>query len=249
MIVHGTDKRRSLMKSIIKFVAFAAMLSVNTAAFASSTATYTGSAGNEAEVTETDGYNTVIISRVADEADPTDADNIVYIDEAADVFSGTIDYLIKENPEYGRYRAKLGSKSSGTASMYFYIGIDKPSGDSSAVTMERVGEEPDPKGEGYWNVGYILEVPISQYNLFNSVKVSYDSGDNYIENEAGDIKTGGYNKVAEMAAPYYKNWPSNISGTGNVKLAFQINHVPAAYKDSITVYMSNSSVSDVKLNQ
>lgn len=225
-------------------------MSIFVTAYADSAATYTGSSGNAAEVTETDDYSIVLITKISGNENQTgilNEESIVYVDKVESAFPNAVtEFLIKANPTYGKYRAKLCSESGSTEAI-FYIGIDTLDGD---IAMTRVGEEIDPKGEGYWNVGYILEVPISDYNDFESVKVSYDSVDNYIENSSiSDIKTGGYNRVAEVSAPYYKNWPDNISGEGNVKLAFQIDHVLAVYKDSITVYMSNSSVSDTYLNR
>lgn len=221
---------------------FAAALISSATAFADSTAVYTGSETNEAEVTTAD-YSTILISKVDDDADPSDpvdASNVVYVNQAERTFEGTLDFLITADPLYGKYKVQFGSPQGDKETTYFYIGIDPTDPDTA---MTRVGEEEI--AEGYWNVGYTFEIDLSEYdyNSINSVKVSFDSVAIANSNNP-DIITGGYSKEAQTEA---KNWPAALSGSGIAKFAFQINRVPEMYKDSITVYFSEDELSDAWL--
>lgn len=232
--------------------ALAVLMCLNSVAFASSTSEYSGSGDNQAHVTDAGQYKTVVISKLPDDGSTpanTADSSIVYINQTtSSAFTSTIDFAIKENPSYGKYKVRLGSPSGAIETSYFYIGVDTPNSETD-VAMTRVGEENIK--EGYWNVGYVLETDFTTYNNANAVKVAYDEAENttYANDSVNKvIIIGGYNKEAEKPNSYLGDWPQTIlSGSGEVKLAFQINYVPTEYKDSITAYLSQNTVSDRKL--
>lgn len=241
------------MKQSAYFVALAVASIISVTAFADSTATYTGSSDNEAEVTDADNYSVVLISKMPDNGSQSSVlneGNLVYADQAVGNFSAaTMNFMIKENPSYGKYKVQLISSSGDTETTYFYIGIDAPvdpPGEENNFAMRRIGEEMIK--EGYWNVGYVLETDFDTYNDSNSVRIAYDTQENdYPANSVySDIVYGGYNKQAEKANSYLGDWPPVLTGTGNVKLVFQINYVPEVYKDSITAYLSKASVTNIR---
>lgn len=233
-------KRRREMRKRLGLVFFAVTLFSGITAFADSEAVYSGSENNRVNVTETASYKTVVINKVSDNADESDSfdmNKVVYMDQGSTSFEASASFMIKTNPSYGKYKVLLGSSSGDAESTYFYIGVDPPvSGDGA---MTRVGEE---LADGTYKVGYYTVVTPEEYNGFNSIKVGYDSSVT-ANPEPATAVFGGYD-LRE------KGYPAGTvaSGSGNIKLAFQINDVPVEYKDSITVYLSADTVGSEKLN-
>lgn len=240
--------QKTEMKKIAGFIVLTAIMSMSANVFADE-ATYTGSSSNSAYLSFAgSAYDTVIITKVPDDSNvPLPDEDIVYAGQYTDSVVSPSTWLLKANPDYGKYKVVLGSETGKKKSMYFYIGIDNM--DSANDTpMTRVGEEEITSG--LWNVGYVLEISIADYNTANAVKIAYDENEDITyanDGENGSVTVGGYEKYAMKPNLYLGDWPQTISGEGTVKLAFQINYVPEEYKDSITAYLSKSIVSDQKL--
>lgn len=237
------------MKRLVGFVILTAMVSIGVTVFADNAA-YTGSSSNSAYVNyAANTYDTVIITKVQDASGaPLPEEDIFYAGQYSDyIASPTSTWLIKENPDYGKYKVVLGSEAGKKKSMYFYIGIDNMDSANDTL-MTRIGEEEIKPG--FWNVGYTLEVSIADYNAANAVKIAYDENEDTTyanDTVGGSVTVGGYKKQAMKPNLYLGDWPQTISGEGTVKLAFQINYVPEAYKDSISAYLSKGQLTDQKL--
>lgn len=211
------------MKFLAGITVLTAALTVGITAFADSTATYTDTTNNTVSVTDTGSYQTVMITKADD---PT---NVVYLNQTDNnSFGATADFMLKDDTDYGKYTVQLGNESGATSSVYFYIGMDNPNGEDIAMT--RVGEE---ASKGKYNVGYMAELTTDQYNGVSAIKVVYS--------DSGTTKTGGY-RLDDMFDNTY------VSGGGGINLLFQINGVATAYKDSITVFLSNDELTDTKLS-
>lgn len=225
------------MKKILCLVYLAVLATVNTNVFADSTATYTGSASNKVRVTDTDSYSTVLITKVsdnADQSDPLSSSSIAYVNQAASLFDAQMQFIIKSNPSYGKYKVVLGSESGDAESTYFYIGIDAIGDD---LAMTRLGEK---QVDDLWRVGYVITVTPEVYNESESIKVAFDSNSvSNVISVPSTVTFGGYN-LKEGGYPT----GTVASGSGDIKLAFQINDVPGEYKDSITVFLSENELSD-----
>lgn len=83
-------------------------MSVYVTALADSTATYTDHTANQVNVESitTETYSTVLITKVPDNAeqsDSLDASSIVYVGQESSTFETAANFLIKANPEYGKY--------------------------------------------------------------------------------------------------------------------------------------------------
>lgn len=227
------------MKKIAGLLTVAVIVSYGVNVFADSDAAYSGSVSNEVDITDTNYYSTVLITKESDNADPNDlsafSSSVVYMDEMDDTFTEALmHFMIKANPSYGKYKVSLGSWSGDTASTYFYIGVDTPSGDTA---MTRLGEK---QVDNLWRVGYAAVVDPGVYNACQSIKVAFDS--NPVANVISTPSTvtfGGYN----LEEDDYPQKPV-ATGEGDIQLAFQINDVPAVYKDSITVFLSASELSE-----
>ena len=207
-----------MRKSAIAAV-FLAVMTVNISVFADFTdpAWYTGDTRDKAEV-NAGGYSTVIITKDSD-------GSIVYLNQADSIYSGSMNFLLKTNPEIGRYTVKLGSSTSSPMETYFYVGADSDNpGDSGDLYMKRLQNERD-NGDGTYDIGYYAMVNSTQYGNYTYLKVGCKNGD---ANKYGSIqlKAGDY---------------TQYSGSGDIYLIFQLNDVPAAYRDSAAVYLGPSS--------
>ncbi len=212
------------MKKIAGLMVCAALITANASAFAADAA-YTVS-NDSAAVTGAGSFSTVLINKVEVGSENTGAtaENTVYLDQALDAYSGAGSFLIKADPDPGKYRVRLGSESGETQELYFYVGLPA-SGDDLAMT--RLGEERNTDGRTY-NVGYSLMVEADEIADYASVKIGIN---------ANNPSYGGF----ELKA---KNW-ENISGS--ITLIFQLNDVPAAYKDAVSVYLSKTAVTAEKI--
>ena len=205
-----------MRKSAIAAV-FLTVMTVNISVFADFTdpAWYTGDTRDKAEV-NAGGYSTVIITKDSD-------GSIVYLNQADSIYSGSMDFLLKSDPEIGRYTVKLGSESGTSTQTYFYVGADSNNpGDSGDLYMKRLQNE-EPNGEPddsetTWNIGYYAMIPVEDYSGYNYLKVGYKDGDT--------LKYG--------SAPTY-------SGEGSLYLIFQLNNVPSDQRYSAAVYLVPSS--------
>ena len=191
------------------------IMAVQSVAFADFTdpAWYTGDTRNKVEV-GTSGICTVLITKESEN------NKIVYVNQADDVFDGSIPFLLKENPEIGKYTVGLGSENGLKRETYLYVGAD--SNNSNDLYMKRLQEEEQNEDNQTWNIGYYATVNETQYGNYTYLKVGYKEGD--------DTKYGSF---LLRDGDY-----TSYSGEGDIYLIFQINNVPTAYKDSVAVYMS-----------
>jgi hypothetical protein len=203
------------MNYLAGIAALAAAFSVGVTAFADSAPTYTNRTDNSVGVTVDQGWQTVLITNTAD-------NEVVYVNQADDVYSGATNFMLKDPTAYGKYKLLFGKSDTESSPAYFYIGMDaQKAGD---IAMTRVGEESG-------NVGYIATISAGDYNDQNSLKVVYDN--------SGSTVVGGFN-LKDGSYP-------ETAGAGDVNLAFQINRVPSDAQDSISVFLSEDAVSDQKL--
>ena len=220
------------MKRLAALATMLAVMTANSAVLADFTdpAWYTGDSRDTAQV-NTEGYSTVLIAKESDSDTVADND-IVYVNQADDPATGFVDamvFLLKNNPEIGRYTVTLCKKNGEQTETYFYVGAD--SNNDNDIYMKRLqNEEPngDPdESDTTWNIGYYAMVSADDYGDLNSLKVGYKDG--------ATLSYGGFS-LKEGTYPA-------TSGDGDIYLIFQLNDVPAAYKDSAAVYLSQDSVS------
>ena len=99
--------------------AAAVMVLFNAAVFADANASYTGAEGNAATVSGAGSYETICITR--GDGNVITADNLVYINQAEDVYSGSTSFMLRNNPAPGKYKVWLGTASGALTPTYFYI--------------------------------------------------------------------------------------------------------------------------------
>ena len=141
-----------------------------------------------------------------------------------------MNFLLKTNPEIGRYTVKLGSSTGSPTETYFYVGAD--SDNSSDLYMKRLQNEEyngdDPEAEDLtWNIGYYATVTADEYENYTYLKVGY--------------KDGATTKYGSFTLKGVGDYPATYSGEGDLYLIFQLNNVPTANKDSAAVYLSTTS--------
>jgi len=211
------------MKRIVCLAALTAVLSISVPAFADDAnnftfpAEYTGGTSDTASV-NADGYSTVLIAKDEENGE------IVYIDQADNVYSSGSDFLVKANPEVGKYKVTLGSETREPYQTYFYVGVDSLNSNDKAMT--RLQNEKLNEAETGYNIGYYTELAARDAKTYNSLKIGY----------AGNAKYGGFDLTGGA-------WDTNYSGEGDLYLVFQLNDVPSAWRESVTVFLSPDQVS------
>lgn len=210
------------MKKIAAFVMAITVLSISVTAFADAAATDAGRDEATTTVTGASDYSTVFIT--------DSSDNIVYVNQADSSFSASTDFLLKENPDYGKYTVKLGNASGETTSTYFYVGIDAPK--QGDVTMKRLQNEEQNADKSGYNIGYYTEVEADDVSKYNSLKVGFADHPTY---GGVDLDGDAWDKT-------------HYSGSGDLYIIFQLNDVPSDWKDSVTVFLSTDKVGDTPVN-
>ena len=209
------------MKKLLCLAALTAILSISITALAEDTETfivpaeYTGGTSDSATVNAA-SYSTVLITK--DEEDG----KIVYIDQANSPYSGAQNFLLKSDPDVGKYKVTLGSEN-GAYQTYFYVGVDSLNASDKAMT--RLQNEVQ-NTDATYNVGYYTELAASQASTYKSLKVGY----------SGNAKYGGFDLAGAV-------WDTNYSGEGDLYLVLQLNDVPSAWRESVTVFLSPDQVS------
>ena len=169
-------------------------------------------------------YSTVLITKASDDNDIVADDNeIVYIDQSENAFTGATTFLLKNNPDVGRYTVRLGSDND-SKTTYFYVGVN--SDNPNDVYMNRLQNE-EKNEDDTWNIGYYATVTPTQYNGFNSMKLGYKNNNN-----ADSCVTFPLN---------YGDGSTVYNGEGSLYLIFQLNDVPAANKNCAAVFLSAES--------
>ena len=214
------------MKRIVCLAALTAMLSISATAFADDAevftlpADYVGGSSDSATV-NADGYSTVLITKDEENGE------IVYIDQADDAYSASETFLLKTDPAYGKYKVTLGSET-GAYNTYFYVGAY--SDNNEDIAMTRLQNEKDNE-DGTFNIGYYTDVAADFAETYNSIKVAY----------AGAPSYGGFDLA--------DNWDdTHFEGEGRLYLVFQLNDVPSAMKDSVSVFLSKNTVGNERVN-
>ena len=210
------------MKKIVLIAAMLYAMSLcRCVAYADNTAAYTGGSVNAATVADTSAYSTVLITKASD--DPITSDNIVYVNQAANVFDASMNFLLKANPSAGLYNVKLGNNAGETASTTFYIGVN--SNNDSDTPMKRLSytASTEEGGTTYYTAGFDLVTTCTAFSSYNSVKVGYNNGTNNIY--------GGF--------PLEDHWkPPITSGEGELMLVFVLDHIEADELPSVSVFLS-----------
>ena len=217
------------MKRIVYIAALTAVLSIGITALAEDNgdftypAEYLGGASDTAKVNAA-GYSTVLIEKDDENGE------IVYVDQADDAYTGAQSFLLKSDPDVGKYKVTLGSEANGAYQTYFYVGVDSSNPADKAMT--RLQNEVQNKAETGYNIGYYTELAASEASTYKSLKVGY----------ADNQKYGGFDLSGGA-------WDTNYSGEGDLYLVFQLNDVPSTWKDSATVFLSTDQVSDTPVQQ
>ncbi len=157
---------------------------------------------NDNSVTAEDisAYSTVLISN-----DTTK--DIVYLNQASDVFSTSMSFMLKDGAVDGEYTMLLGNSSGTNKTVTFTIG-EQQSETTEPVVMDAL-EGSESYAEGYKNLAFVKEsVKLGDYN---AIKVVINKG---TENEA----VGGF-KLADVLG-------TKITGGSEVNFGLQINNVP-----------------------
>ena len=208
------------MKKLLCLAALTAILSIGVTAFAEDTETFTfpaeyvGGTSDSASVDAT-GYSAVIIEKDEDNGE------IVYIDQADDVYTVAKTFLLKADPKIGKYKVTLGSKTSEAYQTYFYVGVDSTNNDKAMTRLQ--GEEQTEDG---YNIGYYAVVSSDDAQTYKSLKVGYKN----------QPKFGGFDLSDTLNETVF-------SGASSLYLIFQLNDVPSDWKDSVTVFLSPDQVS------
>ena len=212
------------MKRIVCLAALTAILSIGVTAFAEDTETFTfpaeyiGGTSDTASVNAAD-YSTVLITKDEENGE------IVYIDQADNVYTGVVPFLVKSDPAVGKYKVMLGSETGEPYQTYFYVGVDSSNLDDKPMTRLQNDEGADKR-----NIGFFTTVSGDDYDDFAAIKVCYTN--------KGVLTYGGF--------PIDK-WDETVySGSGALKLIFQLNDVPEAWSDSISVYLTTDTLSENK---
>lgn len=211
------------MKRIVCLAALTAILSIGVTAFAEDTETFTfpaeyiGGTSDTASVNAA-GYSTVLITKDEENGE------IVYIDQADNVYSSGSDFLVKANPEVGKYKVTLGSETREPYQTYFYVGVDSLNSNDKAMT--RLHNEELNEAETGYNIGYYTELAANDAKTYNSLKIGY----------ADNVKYGGFDLAGGA-------WDTNYSGEGDLYLVLQLNDVPSAWRESVTVFLSPDQLS------
>ena len=211
------------MNRIVCLAALTAVLSISLTALAEDTekfvlpAGYVGSTSDTASVNAA-GYSTVLIAKDEENGE------VVYIDQADNVYTGVVPFLVKSAPAVGKYKVMLGSETGEPYQTYFYVGVD--SLNSSDIAMTRLQNEVQNADKTY-NIGYYTVVAADYASTYHSLKVGY----------TGNSKYGGFDLS--------KNWDDTHYTSGNLYLIFQLNDVPSDWKDSVTVFLSPDTVSNI----
>ena len=209
------------MKKLAAFAMAITVLSLSVTALADVAATDSGKTAAETTVTGAGDYSTVLIT--------DSSGNVVYVDQADGLFDAPMPFLIKANPDYGKYTVKLGGENIDPASTYFYVGVDAPK--QGDVTMKRLQNEETPDNGATYRIGYYAEVEAGYASIYHALKVGYD----------GNPKYGGFDLG--------QNWDeTHYTGGGSLYLIFQLNDVPSAWKDSVTVFLSTDEVGNTPVN-
>lgn len=209
------------MRKIVAFAVSFSILAISSTALADTSATDTDNSAATTKVTGADAYSTVLI---------TDSENrIVYVDQDDDTFDASVDFLIKTDPGYGKYNVKLGGEDVEAVNTYFYVGVEPEEGD---VTMKRLQNEETPDSGDTYKIGYYAYIESEDVEKYNSLKVGFD----------GNPKFGGVDLDGDA-------WDkTHYSGSGDLYIIFQLNDVPSAWKDSVTVFLSTDKVGNTLVN-
>ena len=208
------------MKRIVCLAALTAVLSISVLALAEDTETFTFPAEytggtSDSATVNAAGYSTVLIAKDEENGE------VVYIDQADNKYTAAQSFLLKSDPAVGKYKVMLGSETGEPYQTYFYVGVD--SLNSSDKAMTRLQKEVQNTDETY-NIGYYTYLDANDAKTYKSLKVGY----------AGDKKYGGFDLSG-----------GNYSGSGDLYLIFQLNDVPPDWKDSVTVFLSPDTVSNI----
>lgn len=206
------------MKKIIACGTLLLALAAGTVSFAEDVTYVT--TDNSVKINNADGYRTVLVYSSDDDLT---AEKIVYVNQAEDgkSFSQAAQFLLKADPQNGKYTIRLGGgKTLSTFSKDFYIGVG--SNTESNIKMEPITAEGGfvKREDDNWSIGYTVSVSEGTYRAI------------LVQN--GDKVMG------------YSIDPLTVSGQGGVNIGVQLDGVSEAEKDAIEVYLSKGTVDPEK---
>ena len=210
------------MKKLAAFAMAITVLSLSVTALADVAATDSGKTVAETTVTGAGDYSTVLIT--------DSSGNPVYINQDSSKFKASVDFLLKENPNYGKYTVRLGGENVTPTSTYFYVGVDAPK--QGDVAMKRLQNEEQNADKSGYNIGYYTEVEADDVSKYNSLKVGFADHPTY---GGVDLDGDAWDKT-------------HYSGSGDLYIIFQLNDVPSVWKDSVTVFLSTDEVGNTPVN-
>lgn len=170
--------------------------------------------GNSYTAENEAGYKTVIIVKGTSTTATTE-DDLYYIDQNTSGFAASAQFFMKDNPTAGTYTMYMGGGSGDIRVEEFKV---------TAASGSTDVDVPMGKGTAALNED-------GSYNI--SFTVNYTGG-----NTPSSIKVTGIKGTESTYIYYINSWPI-ISGNGSTSYAVQIDNVPAAYRDSISVSLSN----------
>ena len=214
------------MRKFICILAALTALSAGPAALADNAAVYT-SEGNSVNVGDSiNSYKTVLIapsSSFSNGAFTGTTSDIVYIDQSANTFSASMNFMLLAGAADGDYTVVLGNSGETPETLSFTIGGSVTAQDEKMFLLDT---EEGTK-QGITNMAFTVEdVDLSKYN---AIKVVIDEG-------TANEQVGGY-VLSDI-------FDTTISGS--VNLGLQINDVPNEYVNRLSIYLSNGTSQNEK---
>ena len=202
-----------------------AMLFCGGAVYADNTAAYTGGSVNTATITDTSDYSTVIITKASD--DPITNGSIVYVNQAKGMFNASMDFMLKANPDVGKYNVVFGAADRTTANTTFYIGVNSNNGSDVPMTRLSYTASTEEGNKTYYTAGFSTVINCDDYEDYNTLKVGYNNGTrNYY---------GGF--------PLNEHWtPPVVSGEGDMMLVFVLDHIEEDELPTVSVFLSEDDL-------
>lgn len=198
-------------------------------------------------------YYTVLIAK-GDSSISLDSEDIYYADQSTgSAFTAAMEFALKENPEPGMYTIRMasapGSSGSGTTLKNIYsvpyeatfaIGTETDNSDDLELEWYPVSKtlewEDDELGQTIAVAFVTATLTKSQLETYNSLKVrgAYENG------------SGGYYNIKYPLDTLLEKYDlTQISGSGDLRLAIQVNVTPVQYRNTISLYLSEDDPVEV----
>lgn len=170
---------------------------------------------NDADI---NNYQTVLIVNSENKND------IVYVDQVSDVFTASVNFMLKPGTAEGTYKILLGNIDGGKTEMNFVVGGTTPP-PAETVEMRHLEGDETSSIDGK-NMAFVAEsINLADYNAIQITVKDPQTGTDMI---------GGY-LLSEILDGYFD---------GTVNFGLQINNVPDEFADGIKVSLVKDAVKD-----